>query len=613
MSDDDSTTSKGHEEFVATLESFKELKSGISGSRIKKLTTYALDHIEDENELISLIIDYSKTCPDTHKLGSLYIIDSIGRAYLDETKSQDIPITSTASPGTQAHAIFTLGEHIKELLSDAIEKSNEDRKSKIRLLVDIWDRSGLFQKSCLNSVRGKYFSMDETDNTSSNTPAVTATSNWPQDPQERSIQILKHLTPPPESVLQVTLPDNLSSSNKDDQRSALSGLLLLIQEKYKNMQPYIQKASIESQSIERETLPPKKTQTVGNVGANTHNSGDYGARRERERYASRSNRSRSPIVRKENLNHGHSSVMGASNHNFGTNNHHLYPDEINVPENPHYRPKPVMMDPSLPPDHIKVLSRTLFVGGVPMNMKEWDIANTLKSYAEVQSVILNNARKHAFVKVYSRAEAENVLREFNRDGSSPLRTRWGVGFGPRDCCDYQHGFSIIPMHRLTDADKKWSMSAQWGGTGGQQLISGLTFEEPDIVVGEGVSSKAISQKMPTDSGRNGPRSGKTGPNTSKVPVMMAAPVQPVPMSGSAYTSPPSNYIQMQQFMPQQPQPMAYNQPSIGMTPMDSYGQPAPASVPAPLVSPPMPQQQQSYDATAQLNSLMSMLNQQQQN
>ena len=73
--------------FVATLESFKDLKSGISGSRIKKLTTYALDHIDIESKIISLIIDYSRLCPDSHKLGSLYIIDSIGRAYLNETRS----------------------------------------------------------------------------------------------------------------------------------------------------------------------------------------------------------------------------------------------------------------------------------------------------------------------------------------------------------------------------------------------------------------------------------------------------------------------------------------------------------------------------------------------
>ena len=135
-----------HQNFVATLESFRELKSGISGSRIKKLTTYALEHVEDEETLISLVIDYSKTCAPTHKLGSLYIIDSIGRAYLDEARANDDYVKPTARTGTCAHAIYTLGESIQDLLTGAIGKSNEDHREKIRTLIDIWDRAGLFQK-----------------------------------------------------------------------------------------------------------------------------------------------------------------------------------------------------------------------------------------------------------------------------------------------------------------------------------------------------------------------------------------------------------------------------------------------------------------------------------
>ena len=88
----------------------------------------------------------------------------------------------------------------------------------------------------------------------------------------------------------------------------------------------------------------------------------------------------------------------------------------------------------------------------------------------------------------------------------PLRTRWGVGFGPRDCCNYQHGISIIPIQRLTDADKTWVVNAQWGGTGGQPLLSGMVIDEPDIEIGAGISSKAMSKKMPTNSARNGPKS-----------------------------------------------------------------------------------------------------------
>ncbi len=84
-----------------------------------------------------------------------------------------------------------------------------------------------------------------------------------------------------------------------------------------------------------------------------------------------------------------------------------------------------------------------------------------------------------------------------------------MGFGPRDCSDYQTGISIIPISKLTDADRKWMLSAEYGGSGGKPIESGMVVEEPDIEIGQGVSSKAISRRMQTDKGgNNGPKSGR---------------------------------------------------------------------------------------------------------
>lgn len=110
-----------------------------------------------------------------------------------------------------------------------------------------------------------------------------------------------------------------------------------------------------------------------------------------------------------------------------------------------------------------------------------------------------------------------------------------MGFGPRDCSDYQTGISIIPIDRLTDADRKWMLTADYGGTGGKSIESGLVVEEPDIEIGAGVSSKgklsptlsgsftstlaynliAISRRMATDKGgQQGPRSTRDAPSSS---------------------------------------------------------------------------------------------------
>jgi hypothetical protein len=50
---------------------------------------------------------------------------------------------------------------------------------------------------------------------------------------------------------------------------------------------------------------------------------------------------------------------------------------------------------------------------------------------------------------------------------------------------------VIPIDRLTEADQRWMVSAEYGGTGGQPLQGGMCVEEPDIEIGQGVSSKGL--------------------------------------------------------------------------------------------------------------------------
>jgi len=53
------------------------------------------------------------------------------------------------------------------------------------------------------------------------------------------------------------------------------------------------------------------------------------------------------------------------------------------------------------------------------------------------------------------------------------------------------------------------LTAEYGGSGGKPIEPGMVVEEPDIEIGQGVSSKAISRRMQTDKGGNsGPKSGR---------------------------------------------------------------------------------------------------------
>ena len=170
------------------------------------------------------------------------------------------------------------------------------------------------------------------------------------------------------------------------------------------------------------------------------------------------------------------------------------------------QPKFIVMDGNLPRDNIKVLSRTLFVGGA--NGTQQEIQTLFERFGRVQTCIANRDKRHAFVKMTTRSNAlsakagmERLQAQNDREVMNVARqTKWGVGFGPRECCDYAKGESIIPIHKLTDADMKWLLTAEYGGTGGRKVEGGMVLEEPDIEIGAGVSSKAMSKRVLPEQG-----------------------------------------------------------------------------------------------------------------
>lgn len=132
-----------------------------------------------------------------------------------------------------------------------------------------------------------------------------------------------------------------------------------------------------------------------------------------------------------------------------------------------------------------------------MNCSEADLRAIFSEYGRVQTCVINLEKRHAFVKMFTREDAVRAregMAHNMRVYTKARMTRWGVGFGPRDCCDYASGESTIPIDRLTDADHKWVLNAEVGGTGGRPIESGLVMEEPDIEIGAGVSSKGTFER-----------------------------------------------------------------------------------------------------------------------
>lgn len=616
------------EDFENTFNEMGTLKApGVSGSRIKNLKEFFLSHVDEEDKLASIIINDCKKIPVSNKLGPLYVIDAIVRALIDEIGSNsNVEINDDSPNGTAAAAVNKFQKNIENLLDETIPNSNDDVKERISKLIDIWVNCSTFDKNILDSIKSKYFKSFTPPGTppqkkvsvDNKKPAVQTTSKDPTSVLQALANLAKS-TPSPNSTsnsnTKLASPTNNLPNSLSPPSSAPAGITDTGNSSNPNaifqLLQNMNKMTGNSANMNNNS---------NNHNRNHNNNNDYRDRNERN---IRNNndfgrkRDRSPERADPKPTH----VEG----------------EQNIPSNPHYRVKKAFIDKSIPQGCINVYSRTIFIGGVPHSMDEMQLVQTLKPYAEVQSVILNTARKHAFVKVYSRNEAEQVIQAFSTSHPSGLRARWGVGFGPRDCCNYQTGISTIPLQRLTDADRKWIVNAEWGGTiPGLDLQPGLFVEEPDIEVGHGVSSKSISRKMPTNSSQNGPKSDtlnqnprfnnninggnnnynsnkRFNSNSNNVPLGYNNNFMPnqMPLSG-----PQPNMMPFQQSPPMQFQPNPYQQqgmPNImGGVSQPSYSSGSPQGPPSSASSQGPPPMDQTQIMAAMMSAMSQMNNNQQQ-
>ncbi|KAK2766202.1 hypothetical protein FQN54_007718 [Arachnomyces sp. PD_36] len=656
------------------LQSMLALKPpGVSGSKINSITSLCTANAQSESVLVQKIFTHFKRAPGTHKLGVLYVVDSVTRQWVESARKAGQSPGSSAPDGTFAAGVARVTELLPVLMTDIINNAPEDQKEKIKKLVDIWERGYTFPANMLANFKEK-LNAPAPNNVESTTPegspapnyiplgqqgqgqngATQAPSTQTQAAPDTS-SILKALAdmakqntsaPAASGVPAQTSPNNVLNTQSAvsqpmppsvDQASAVSGGQAVnpyagnLAAQFaglsnpQNMaagQPHSQtppnplagaqnnplaallsQQQPQQQSQQAPAIPPDALQQVqllqllaaqgvpqdqwatalqilslsngSNTGMPNLNAGAipgypqgappaapaavasnaWGGRdlpsRDRDRdadymrspqsqYRRRSRspgwdrrRNESPPRRRDSPVYGeyHADSPGRNRpdprepRGGRRGGGHEY-RQRSPPGRRRRSPTPPQKEGSLPPPgpkviewdynigpaNIKVLSRTLFVGGVTTS--EAHLRSVFAKFGVVQTCIVNIDKRHAFVKMINRRDAISAREgmEQYKTGEMQLRTRWGVGFGPRDCSDYQTGISIIPIERLTDADRKWMLSAEYGGTGGKPIEAGMVVEEPDIEIGAGVSSKAISRRMATDQGgKRGPQSTRTNP------------------------------------------------------------------------------------------------------
>ncbi|RVX71317.1 hypothetical protein B0A52_04891 [Exophiala mesophila] len=592
---------------------------GVSGSKINTITTLCTANIQSESVLIQKIYTHFKKAPGTHKLGVLYVVDSVSRQWVDQARKAGQQLGSGAPDGTFAAGVSHVTELLPVLMNDITHAAPEDQKAKIKKLVEIWERSNTFPAPLLASIKER-LDAPKVSTTPEGSPSPgfvplgqqnpsnTFASGQPARQQDTSaiLEALKNMAkqnavsqppPNPTATPQASLNNLLSPQSGNVQPNStvnpgasltpatgqavnplgalFAGLNNGVQTQSpanvppnplaaflpqpqvpaqmpQNGAPTGADAQVQLQLLQllaAQGVPPDQWTTAlqllqgANAGVNNGTAfpssmpgaNSWGAQGDQSRDAhTRSppgqfrRRSRSPgydrrrdLSPRRRYDSEGDQYRNDRDGRRGNDYRQRSPNgrrrrSHSPPQNqslPPPGPKNVIKDPNLPKGHIKVFSRTLFVGGVTSS--EAHLRNLFSRYGVVQTCIVNVDKRHAFVKMINRRDAEsarNGMEEY-RDGDTQLRTKWGVGFGPRDCSDYQTGISIIPIERLTDADRKWLVTAEYGGTGGLPIEQGLVVEEPDIEIGAGVSSKAMSRRIATDQGgRRGPQSSRDNRN-----------------------------------------------------------------------------------------------------
>lgn len=78
--------------------------------------------------MIQKVYTHFKKAPATHKLGVLYVVDSVTRQWVEQARKAGQPSGSAASDGTFAAGVHRVTELLPSFMSDIINAAPEDQK-----------------------------------------------------------------------------------------------------------------------------------------------------------------------------------------------------------------------------------------------------------------------------------------------------------------------------------------------------------------------------------------------------------------------------------------------------------------------------------------------------
>jgi hypothetical protein len=87
--------------------------------------------LQSESVLIQKLYTHFKKAPATHKLGVLYVVDSVTRKWSEQAKNQGQAVSSSAPDGTFAAGVNRVKELLPSLMNDIIQSAPDDQKVRL--------------------------------------------------------------------------------------------------------------------------------------------------------------------------------------------------------------------------------------------------------------------------------------------------------------------------------------------------------------------------------------------------------------------------------------------------------------------------------------------------
>ncbi|ORX59394.1 hypothetical protein DM01DRAFT_1404962 [Hesseltinella vesiculosa] len=500
MTDSEWHPSKFEQELSRILTS----KSKLSASRIDTLKNMAIDHPQDHQHICQSVVDFIKHNEPSFRLAGLYVIDAISsRAYkLIKTKDDRPDLECYLQ---QFALLFKDPEFIV-----ALQGCSSSDKKKIKKTLDLWAKNGMYTKDLAEALDSGV-QEEAVASTSASQQREDEPTTPPMHPQTTGHTML-HMPSvrAPPAVTNLALYEALVSMNSDILKVAnihrIFGLPSPPQDQPAMpampatappgfapdmaipppgplphlQQPFRPPPGPTGPSLYPPPGPPLNYHPPPRphepADFHSYPPGNFGPppslRPPMPQHPPMPQYQRPPPIQ-----------------------HQRPPPMLNQrppPPMQHQRPPPMLQqsgefplpDPHLPPNTIRVLTRSLFVGPLPIDFAENDVYGIFGRYGQLVSVVVSNNAKaqarNAFLKFSTHAETRDAKLD-NPNliiGDMHVKVNWAFGFGPRHLFNYDLGESIISLQDMSSDELDNLVTTELGGFRGQPVQPQMTIEEP---------------------------------------------------------------------------------------------------------------------------------------